>query len=190
MADLPHFRVQEAKPFVHTGTDYCGPFSITISRRRGAPVQKAYICIFICLVTKALHLEVASDLSTANFLQCLKRFISRRGPVSVIYSDNGRNYIGAKNELDTLYKLLTSAEYLEKYCNELSQRKIEFKFNTPLAPHQGGIWEFQVKCVKSHFFKIVGSQILSYEEMNTLLIQIEALLNSRPLCILSDDPTF
>lgn len=101
MADLPTARVQEAKAFTHTGVDFAGPINITLSRRQwGFKGQKTYICLFICLTTKAIHIELVSDLSTDSFLNAFKRFLSRRGPVSCMYSDNATNFIGAKNSLD------------------------------------------------------------------------------------------
>uniref|UniRef100_V5GH76 Integrase catalytic domain-containing protein n=1 Tax=Anoplophora glabripennis TaxID=217634 RepID=V5GH76_ANOGL len=189
MGNLPTPRVTEAKPFLNCGVDYAGPFYITMTRHRGIKSQKAYICLFVCLATKAIHLELASDMSTATFLGCFKRFLARRGPVVCVYSDCGTNFLGAKAELDQIYNLLQSSEYVTTIGTELSLHKIEWKFNPPSAPHFGGIWESNIKSVKTHLYKIVGNQILSYEEFVTVLTQIEALLNSRPLCWLSTDPS-
>ncbi|XP_026480148.1 uncharacterized protein LOC113386588 [Ctenocephalides felis] len=160
-----------------------------MSRHRGARTYKAYICLFICLATKAIHLELASDLTSDTFLDCLKRFLARRGPIKCIYSDCGTNFIGAKNTLDSLFLLLNSEEYKKRFNELLVLHDIEWKFNPPFAPHFGGIWEANIKSVKTHLFKVIGLQILSYEEFNTVLNQIEALLNSRPLCWLSNDPS-
>lgn len=190
MADLPSDRVvSQVKAFVCTGIDYAGPFYITLGRRRGAKSQKAYICLFVCLATKAIHLELASSLSTAAFIDALKRFLSRRGPVKSLHSDQGTNFIGAKAQLDEVYRFIDSSEYSDSLKQELTKHQIEWHFNPPAAPHMGGIWESNIKSVKTHLYKILGSQLLSYEEFATVLTQIEALLNSRPLCLLSSDPS-
>uniref|UniRef100_A0A8D9AJE5 Integrase catalytic domain-containing protein n=1 Tax=Cacopsylla melanoneura TaxID=428564 RepID=A0A8D9AJE5_9HEMI len=188
MADLPPFRVQETKSaFTHTGIDYAGPFHITLGRRRGIKSQKAYLCLFICLVTKAVHLELVSDLSTALFMAALKRFVSRRGPVSVIYTDNGTNFIGCKNELDVLYKFLKSSDHSKQFAEALTFHEIEWKFLPPTASHFAGIWEAHIKRAKTHLYKAIGHQILTYEELGTVLTSIESILNSKPLCVLSSD---
>lgn len=189
MADLPACRVQEAKAFCHTGMDYAGPLHIVPYRRRGVHSIKAYLCLFVCLVTKAVHLELASDLSTDAFLNALKRFISRRGPVAVLYSDNGTNFIGAKSYLDAMYQLLESEQFKDKFANVARDNRIEIKFYPPLSPHFNGMSESNVKSVKNHLKKIVGNQLLTFEEMTTVLVQIEAILNSRPLSVLSSDPS-
>ncbi|XP_008482926.1 uncharacterized protein LOC103519612 [Diaphorina citri] len=190
MADLPTYRVQQcAKPFVHTGVDYCGPFSVTMAKGRGIKsCRKAYVCLFICLTTKAVHIELASDLSTETFLNCFKRFLSRRGCCQVMYSDNGTNFIGAKNSLDELYNLLVSNDYQSRLMEQLNISRIQWKTIPPHAPHMGGIWESQMRPMKAHLMRVVGLQILTFEEFTTVLTQIEALLNSRPLCQLSADP--
>ncbi|KAI5748201.1 hypothetical protein M8J77_022994 [Diaphorina citri] len=188
MGELPACRVNESKPFVHTGTDFTGSVLITLGKRRGVVSQKAYICIFICLTTKAIHLELASDLSTEAFLAAFKRFLSRRGAVSVMYSDNGKNYIGASNKLDDIYRVLQSQSFNQALGEELARRRIQWSFLPPLSPHMGGIWEGNIRMVKQHLLKVIGSQILTFEEMYTVLTQVEALLNSRPLCPLSADP--
>lgn len=189
MSDLPYVRVNQAKAFSHTGVDYTGAYNITLSRNRGVKSQKAYVCVFICLCTKAIHLELASDLSSNTFISAFRRFISRRGDCNTLYSDLGTNFVGAKNQLDDIYRLLQSNEYKTAFQSELNSNKIEWKFNPPSAPHFGGIWESNVKSVKSHLTRVIGTQILSFEEFSTVLAQVEALLNSRPLCVLSNDPS-
>lgn len=190
MADLPACRVQESiKPFHHTGIDYAGPMYILPHRRRGVHSQKAYICLFVCLVTKAVHIELASDLSTESFLNAMKRFIARRGPIGTCYSDCGSNFIGSKSYLDEMYNLIHSEEYRDKFANELRDKRIEWKFNPPSAPHFGGIWEGNIRSVKMHLNKVVGNRLLTFEEMLTVLAQVECILNSRPLSVMSSDPS-
>uniref|UniRef100_A0A8D8Z6D4 Integrase catalytic domain-containing protein n=1 Tax=Cacopsylla melanoneura TaxID=428564 RepID=A0A8D8Z6D4_9HEMI len=188
MADLPSSRVVESKPFLNTACDYLGPISFTLSRLRGQRSQKAWICLFICLATKAIHLEVAFDLSTPSFLNAFKRFLSRRGPIKTILSDNGTNFVGAKNHLNEVFTILESPEYKERFNKEIAELRIVWKFNPPSSPHFGGIFEANVKSFKTHFVKVVGNQILSLDELGTLTVQIEGLLNSRPLCKLTSDP--
>ncbi|XP_026481068.1 uncharacterized protein LOC113387893 [Ctenocephalides felis] len=189
MADLPSPRVMEAKPFQHTGTDYAGPFRVTMGKFRGVKSSKAYICLFICFSTKAIHIELASDLTTSTFLNCFKRFISRRGPVSCLYSDRGTNFVGAKSELKDIFQLINSKTFSASLNSKLHKHNINWSFNPPAAPHFGGLWESNIKSIKAHLYRVIGEQILTYEELNTVLIQIEALLNSRPLCWMSSDPS-
>jgi hypothetical protein len=98
MGNLPSKRVQPARPFINCGVDYAGPIVIKQSKGRGKNSIKAYVALFICLATKAIHLELVTDCSTETFLGALKRFIARRGMVSSIYSDNGTNFVGANRE--------------------------------------------------------------------------------------------
>lgn len=186
MADLPAPRVTQAKPFLHTGVDYGGPFSITLTRHRGVKCQKAYLCLFVCMATRAVHLECASDLSTDTFIATFKRFLARRGPCAVLYSDRGTNFVGAAK---VLADFVESSPFKNSLNEELAHHRIDWKFNPPSAPHFGGIWEANIKCVKTHLSKVIGEQLLTYEEFMTVLAQIEAIMNSRPLCWLSSDPT-
>lgn len=187
MGDLPVARVTAAQPFVRTGVDYAGPFHLKQGRLR-APV-KAYVCVFVCMTTKAIHFELVSSLSAEGFLGALHRFTGRRGNVSEMFSDNGTNFIGGERQLTELRDLLKS-QLLENKIEEFCQpRGISWKFIPPKAPHQGGLWEAGVKSMKTHLRKTMNESYLTYEEMTTLLIQIEAILNSRPLFEQSNDPT-
>lgn len=189
MSPLPLDRVQKSRPFSKTGIDFAGPVQIKSSRLRKAPIQKAYIAIFICMVTKAIHIELVSDLSTDAFIATLKRFLSRRGNPQTIYTDNGSNFVGARNQLRELSIFLKSSESINKIQSFLSTTEISWKFIPPRSPHWGGLWEAAVKSAKSHLTKIIGNSCLTFEELSTVLSQIEAILNSRPLYPMSNDPT-
>lgn len=186
MADLPESRVKISPPFHITGLDYAGPFVLKDRKGRGCKTYKAYICLFICFSTKAVHLELISSLTSEAFLAGLRRFVSRRGKPAHLYSDNGSNFVGAKNELKLLYDFLKDSQ--DEIVSACASQIITWHFIPPSTPNFGGLWESNIKGVKYHFYRVIGETILTYEEFITLLIQIEATLNSRPLYALSSDP--
>lgn len=104
MSDLPGPRVQMSRPFTHCEVDFRGPFLIREHKRRNARLIKAYICIFVCFATRAIHIELVADLTSESFLAALKRFMARRGKVSCMYSGNDTNFIGAAKELNELHE--------------------------------------------------------------------------------------
>ena len=184
MGSLPKARVTPSKPFQHTGTDYAGPFQLVIKSGRGVRCFKGYFCLFVCLATKAVHLEAVTDLTSEAFINCLKRFVSRRGMPSDIYSDCGTNYIGAERELKSYVE---GDDFNHDVSQFLSDKGVQWHFNSPAAPHHGGLWEAGVKSVKYHLRRIIGKDTVTLEEFRTILSQVEAALNSRPLCALSTD---
>lgn len=185
MGNLPATRLSAVRPFLNSGVDYAGPISIKLSHGRKPKLSKAYIALFICFATKAIHIELVGDLTTESFLGALKRFISRRGHVLNLYSDNGTNFVGASRELG---KFIQTKTFRDTVSDSLSNQKITWHFIPPRSPHFGGLWESGIKSVKSHIKKVLGLSILTYEEMYTFLTRVEACLNSRPLTPLSDDP--
>ncbi|XP_076382766.1 uncharacterized protein LOC143260626 [Megalopta genalis] len=114
MGDLPKNRVTRARPFQNVGVDYCGPFFIKEKKVRNRCKIKTYVAIFVCFVTKAVHLELTSDLTTESCLGAFKRFFARRGKATNIYSDNGTNFVGAKNEITEVQRFLSSNEHNSK----------------------------------------------------------------------------
>ncbi|KAH0816760.1 hypothetical protein GEV33_006031 [Tenebrio molitor] len=185
MGDLPAPRVTPSRPFTVTGIDYAGPIVIKNGYGRTTRTVKSYIAIFVCFATRAVHIELVCECSTSTFLNALKRFISRRGKPSHLYSDNATNFIGANRELRNLFK---QANFNTAIEDHLANEQISWHFIPPRSPHMGGLWEAAVKSTKGHLKRVIGNVILNYEELSTLLTMIEACLNSRPLTPVSNDP--
>nr|XP_012221303.1 PREDICTED: uncharacterized protein LOC105671592 [Linepithema humile] len=187
MGNLPQERITPARPFLRTGLDYAGPISIRTSKGRGHKAHKGYIAVFVCFCTKAVHLEVVSDYSTESFLAAFRRFVSRRGLCTDIFSDCGTNFVGAARELRQMFRASSSDG--RRIATTAARDGVKWHFNPPAAPHFGGLWEAAVKSTKHHLRRVIGKATLTFEEMSTFLAQVEACLNSRPLQSLSDDPT-
>ncbi|XP_032682074.1 uncharacterized protein LOC116849241 [Odontomachus brunneus] len=190
MAPLPRDRVVSTAPFNVAGVDYAGPVSLTASRGRGRGrgrrAFKGYIAVFVCFTTRAVHLELVGDYTASAFLAALHRFAARRGTPSTLWSDQGTTFLGASLELRT--NLSDVLRQGGPVAQALVNDGTEWKFIPPSAPHFGGLWEAKVRSVKHHLRRVIGDRPLSFEEFSTWLARVEACLNSRPLCPLTDDP--
>ncbi|GFV54320.1 integrase catalytic domain-containing protein [Trichonephila clavipes] len=181
MGNLPRDTVVPDYPFNCSSVDFCGPFMIRYKNQRKGILHKIYICVFVCFVSKAIHIEIVSDLTSDAFIATLKRFFSRRGKCVKLYSDNGKTFVGANKELKRFQKLIEDSD--DNLAGFLSAEGIEWKFIPPRAPSFGGLWEASVKSIKYHLRRVVSGSNLTYEEFLTVCIQIEGILNFRPLCV-------
>ncbi|XP_055714991.1 uncharacterized protein LOC129809200 [Phlebotomus papatasi] len=185
MGNLPPERVTLTTPFATCAIDFCGPVLTRPAYKRGGASYKTYVCAFVCFATKAIHLEVVGDLTTHSFIAALRRFVARRSAPSHIYCDNATNFRGA----DSLLKgLLTQLRLVPVFRDECSTKGITFHFMPPRSPHHGGLHEAAIKSLKFHLKRAIGDTILTFEELTTVISQVEAILNSRPLTPLSQDP--
>ncbi|XP_049289532.1 uncharacterized protein LOC125767221 [Anopheles funestus] len=187
MGDLPSERVTPTATFANTVIDLCGPLWYRLAPRKATPM-KCFVAVFICLVTKAVHLELVADLSTQAFIAALKRFVARRGKPRTISCDNAKNFRGAERALKELAGLFDMQQTKHAITSHCVNEGIEFKIILPRAPNFGGLWEAAVKSFKRHLKATIGATILLKEDLETLIIQIEACLNSRPLTPMSSDP--
>lgn len=189
MGPIQRKTIEMSSAFVNCIADLAGPFEIKSDNLRSAKTYKSYVILFACKYTKALHLELVSSATSKNFLNALKRFTSRRGICHTLQLDNGTNFKGGYNILEKEFKqLLSSSE--EEIANELLKSKITINFIPPYSPHLNGQIERNVKNFKFHLKRVFDyKQTLTYEDFHTLIVEIEGILNSKPLMALSEDPT-
>lgn len=188
MGDLPQARVSEVKkPFTNCAIDFAGPIRTKTSKLRNSKIVKSSIVIFVCLATKALHIDAVSDLTAQSFIAALRRFVSRKGTVENIFSDNGTNLTSANQILNELSEI-EAKTFNEQLSNESIRKKITWHFSPPRSAHFNGLVEAAVKSTKFHLKRSMKDAVFTFEELATVLSQIEAILNSRPICELSNDP--
>lgn len=179
MAQLPEDRlIPDEPPFTRVGVDYFGPFEVKLKRSH----VKRYGVIFTCLASRAVHLEVASSLTTDSYINALRRFIARRGQVKKIRSDNGTNFVGANRELRNSINDWNVSQIHEA----MLQKNIDWHFNPPAGSHHGGVWERIIRTIRKVMNSVLREQILDDEGLNTLMCEIEAILNDRPITKNSD----
>ena len=188
MADLPADRLEHVPPFTYCGVDFFGPW-YTKEGRKGL---KRYGCLFTCMSSRAVHIEIANSLETDLFINALRRFLSIRGPMRQLRCDQGTNFIGASRELQTEMNQMNHTKVKEFLLKEQCDY-FEFKMNPPSASHMGGVWERQIRTIRKVLASLMdqaGPQ-LNDESLNTLMCEAAAIVNSRPLSVDDNlnDPT-
>lgn len=179
-APLPAERVRPLKPFAVTGVDFAGP--LYVKERKN--LKKSYIALFTCSTTRAIHLELCSDMSTDRFLQALERFAGRRGLPNTIYSDNATTFQATNKELKELWSVLAATQTQHYFA----QQGIVWKFIVPRAAWWGGWWERMIGSTKRCLRKVLGQTQIDQEGLITILVSIEAALNSRPISQCDESP--
>ncbi len=179
MADLPSARLRIYQPpFWSTGVDCFGPFTVKIGRRH----EKRWGIIFKCLTTRCIHLDLLHSMDSDSFLMTLRRFVARRGKPFELISDQGTNFRGGNRELQETFSALEPA-----IKEKLSEQSISFQFNPPHAPHFGGAWEREILSINSCLRVVLKDQIVSDEVLSTVLVEVEGILNSKPLGYVSSE---
>ncbi|XP_065069032.1 uncharacterized protein LOC135694282 [Rhopilema esculentum] len=170
---LPAERVVRDNPFSTTGVDFAGPIYLKNE-------EKAYVALFTCGITRAVHLELTEDMTANEFRGMFRRFISRRGAPATVISDNAKTF-------------LATAKHLKKICVEqelqdfLLANRIDWHFNVAKAPWQGGFFERLVGITKTALFKTMGKAKLTFRELENILIEVEGMTNNRPLTYQTSD---
>ncbi|GFW83743.1 integrase catalytic domain-containing protein [Trichonephila clavipes] len=177
---LPRDRITQSPPFQIVGIDFTD--AILVKDNQGT--RKSYVSLFTCAVTRAVHLELVSDMSTKCFLLALRRFLARRGNCKVIYSDNARTFKAAESELADFANILKDSEFQ----NFVADKGIHWKFIVERAPSWGGFYKHLVKTIKDPLPKILDRALLTFEELSTILSEVEVIVNHRPLTYVENDP--
>ena len=180
MAPLPKTRVTSAVPFSRTGLDYLGP--LYIKTKEGQ--RKVWVCLFTCMVTRAIHLELLQDMSAEEFLLGFRRFISNRGTPIEITSDNALQFKTASKVLNLVWKHVIQSKEVQTYASNVG---VKWNFIVELAPWMGGFYERLVGLVKRALRKTINRKLLSFIQLQTVLKEVEAVVNSRPLVYVSGD---
>lgn len=179
LAPLPSARVRESQPFSRTGLDYFGPLYIKTENN-----AKTWVCLFTCMVTRAIHLELLQDMTAYEFLLGFKRFISQRGTPVEILSDNALQFKAASETLKSVWDNICKCDDIQSY---VSNSGIKWTYIVELAPWMGGFYERLVGVVKRALRKSIGRKILTLVQLQTVLKEVEAIVNSRPLVYTDDD---
>lgn len=167
-------------PFVFVGIDYFGPLMV----KTGHTHEKRYGCLFTCLTTRAVHIEVAQSLSTDSFIAAFQRFTSRRGVQEKVYRDNGTNLVSGESELRKSIQRWNQS----KIGQHMTQHEIEWHFNQHYASHMGGAWERIIRSTRTILKALVKEQLLNDEQLLTLIAEVEKIMNDRPITQVSSDP--
>ena len=181
LAPLPTARIDEYSPWEKVASDFFGPFitchECKIHNCPHEQKTKAWGCIFTCLQTRAIHLELVEDMTTATFLKAFIRMTSRRGMPNFVWSDNAKTYKGANKLLRRLFNDIDWSE-VQNYA---SVRKIEWNFGIELAPQTNGVVERMIRSVKDALKRTFNTHNLPFTTLETILIEVEGIVNDRPL---------
>ena len=189
MPPWPRERVAQSFPFEYTGLDYFGPlyikhFSPESEQSNQFATKKVWVCLFTCLAIRAIHLELIEDMSAEEFLFCLRRFIARRGTPKEIISDNAKQFKTASTVLNNVWSSVLSCDQVHDYA---ANQGIQWKFIVDLAPWMGGFYERLVGLTKRALRKTIGNRCLTEKQLVTVLVEVETIVNSRPLIYVDDD---
>ncbi|XP_028412562.1 uncharacterized protein LOC114535455 [Dendronephthya gigantea] len=180
MALLPPDRLEPAPPFTNCAVDYFGPFVI----KECCKELKRYGVLFTCMASRAVHIQVAVSLDTDSFINALRRFLSRTGPIRQLRSDQGTNFVGAKRQLREALEELDH-DKIRQQLQHVNCDWFEFNINVPSASHMGGVWERQIRTVRNVLSAILerNAAQLNHEALLSFMCEAEAIVNSRPLTV-------
>ncbi len=187
MGLLPAVRTTPAPPFHNTGVDFAGPLTLRVGYTRKPVHVKCYVAVFVCMCTKAVHLDLCHQLTSEDFMATLRRFVARRGCPAHLFSDNGTNFIGAREEIRAIQKMAESEKFRGSLISFAANNNMQWHHIPPRAPHFGGLWEAAVKAMKIALQKIAAPHPMTWPELYTLLTEVECVLNSRPIAPLRAD---
>lgn len=174
-ASLPDYRVHYTRPFEVSGVDFTGAISL---KDEAGVIHKYYVCLFTCTATRAVHLELCCSLSAEAFINCLRRFVARCSLPRRLVSDNGTNFVATHKFIVALQRHVDIKSYLYSH-------NVAWTFNTPRAPWQGGMFERLIKIVKDCLVKALFRRSINMDELATILTEVEAIVNNRPLTYVS-----
>lgn len=187
MSDLPTDRVHPTPPFTYVGIDTFGPWDVVARRTRGGQAcSKRWAILFTCLTCRAVHIEVVDSMSSSAFINAFRRFIAIRGDVKEVRSDQGTNFIGATDDL-SIDVVKVGADPLKTFLHD---KGITWIFNPPHSSHMGGVWERMIgvtRRILDSMLSNTSSKHLTHEVLTTLMAEVTAIINARPLVPVSSD---
>ncbi|XP_064644710.1 uncharacterized protein LOC135498383 [Lineus longissimus] len=190
---LPEFRLNDIVPYLSTAIDFTAHLYVKVrnqdhvkikdAHRKTYTVQKAYVCLFTCCTTRAVHLEITPDLTVGSFLRVFRRFTSTHSVPKLVYCDNAKTFTCADKELKRLYQNVAGEECQRQFAN----KRISFKYAPVQASWFAGVHERLIGVSKLATKKVLGKALVPMDELQTVVKEIQSVINNRPLTYLSSD---